>query len=43
MHQTVVLQIRDSQLLAFNLTSPHPMNNGQREALLAVVSSFQTA
>ncbi|PHM51191.1 DUF1795 domain-containing protein [Xenorhabdus sp. KK7.4] len=43
MHQTVVLQIRGSQLLAFNLTSPQPMNNGQREALLVVVSSFQAA
>ncbi|MEQ1963125.1 DUF1795 domain-containing protein [Xenorhabdus khoisanae] len=43
MHQTVVLQIRGSQLLAFNLTSPQPMNSGQREALLAVVSSFQAA
>ncbi|WP_340609772.1 DUF1795 domain-containing protein [Xenorhabdus stockiae] len=43
MHQTVVLQIRGSQLLAFNLTSPHPFNSGQRTALLAVVSSFQAA
>ncbi|AOM41324.1 DUF1795 domain-containing protein [Xenorhabdus hominickii] len=43
MHQTVVLQIRGSQLLAFNLTSPQPFNTGQRAALLAVVSSFQAA
>ncbi|MDE9534546.1 DUF1795 domain-containing protein [Xenorhabdus bovienii] len=41
MHQTVVLQIRGSQLLAFNLTSPQPFNTGQQEALLAVVTSFQ--
>ncbi|KMJ44460.1 hypothetical protein AB204_14175 [Xenorhabdus khoisanae] len=41
MHQTVVLQIRGSQLLAFNLTSPHPFEEGQRNALLAVVTSFQ--
>ncbi|MDE9446524.1 DUF1795 domain-containing protein [Xenorhabdus bovienii] len=41
MHQTVVLQIRGSQLLAFNLTSPHPFDEGQRHALLAVVTSFQ--
>ncbi|PHM28133.1 DUF1795 domain-containing protein [Xenorhabdus innexi] len=43
MHQTVVLQIRGSRLLAFNLTSPHPFHPGQREALLAVVDSFQAA
>ncbi|SFN85763.1 DUF1795 domain-containing protein [Xenorhabdus japonica] len=41
MHQTVVLQIRGSQLLAFNLTSPKPFDAGQRDALLAVVTSFQ--
>ncbi|CDH02523.1 DUF1795 domain-containing protein [Xenorhabdus bovienii] len=43
MHQTVVLQIRGRQLLAFNLTSPQPFNAGQRDALLAVVTSFQAA
>ncbi|OTA19090.1 hypothetical protein Xbed_02646 [Xenorhabdus beddingii] len=43
MHQSVVLQIRGSQLLAFNLTSPQPFNAGQRDALLAVVTSFQAA
>ncbi|PHM73082.1 DUF1795 domain-containing protein [Xenorhabdus kozodoii] len=43
MHQTVVLQIRGRQLLAFNLTSPQPFDDGQRESLLAVVSSFQAA
>ncbi|PHM36214.1 DUF1795 domain-containing protein [Xenorhabdus innexi] len=43
MHQTVVLQIRGSQLLAFNLTSPQPFNEGQRNALLDVITSFQTA
>ncbi|MDE9432316.1 DUF1795 domain-containing protein [Xenorhabdus bovienii] len=41
MHQTVVLQIRGNLLLAFNLTSPQPFEEGQRNALLAVVSSFQ--
>ncbi|OTA15536.1 hypothetical protein Xvie_02617 [Xenorhabdus vietnamensis] len=41
MHQTVVLQIRGSQLLAFNLTSPQPFEEGQRNALLAVITSFQ--
>ncbi|MBD2814970.1 DUF1795 domain-containing protein [Xenorhabdus sp. Flor] len=41
MHQTVVLQIRGCQLLAFNLTSPQPFDEGQRNALLAVVTSFQ--
>ncbi len=41
MHQTVVLQIRGSQLLAFNLTSPQPFETGQRDALLAIVTSFQ--
>ncbi|MBI6547644.1 DUF1795 domain-containing protein [Xenorhabdus lircayensis] len=41
MHQTVVLQIRGSQLLAFNLTSPQPFDEGQRDALLVVVTSFQ--
>ncbi|MDE1475754.1 DUF1795 domain-containing protein [Xenorhabdus bovienii] len=40
MHQTVVMQIRGSQLLAFNLTSPEPFNEGQRHALLDVISSF---
>jgi hypothetical protein len=43
MHQTVVLQIRGSQLLAFNLTSPQPFDGGQRTALVAVISSFQAA
>ncbi|MBD1229504.1 DUF1795 domain-containing protein [Xenorhabdus griffiniae] len=43
MHQTVVLQIRGSQLLAFNLTSPQPFEEGQRTALLAVITSFQAA
>ncbi|MBC8951179.1 MULTISPECIES: DUF1795 domain-containing protein [Xenorhabdus] len=43
MHQTVVLQIRGSQLLAFNLTSPHPFEEGQLKALLAVITSFQAA
>ncbi|MBE8596496.1 DUF1795 domain-containing protein [Xenorhabdus sp. BG5] len=41
MHQTVVLQIQGNLLLAFNLTSPQPFDEGQRNALLAVVSSFQ--
>ncbi|PHM70756.1 DUF1795 domain-containing protein [Xenorhabdus sp. KJ12.1] len=41
MHQTVVLQIRGSQLLAFNLTSPQPFDEGQRSSLLAIVTSFK--
>ncbi|CDH22323.1 DUF1795 domain-containing protein [Xenorhabdus bovienii] len=43
MHQMVVLQIRGSQLLAFNLMSPQPFEEGQRTALLAVITSFQAA
>ncbi|WP_036771867.1 DUF1795 domain-containing protein [Photorhabdus australis] len=41
MYQTVVLQIRGTQLLAFNLTSPTPFEAGQRDALLEVIHSFQ--
>lgn len=43
MYQTVVLQIRGPRLLTFNLTSPAPFADGQREALLAVIDSFQAA
>ncbi|KAA1184949.1 DUF1795 domain-containing protein [Photorhabdus heterorhabditis] len=43
MYQTVVLQIRGTQLLTFNLTSPAPFEAGQRDTLLAVISSFQAA
>ncbi|TDB45474.1 DUF1795 domain-containing protein [Photorhabdus luminescens] len=43
MYQTVVLQIRGTLLLTFNLTSPAPFEENQRDALLAVINSFQAA
>ncbi|MCT8344576.1 MULTISPECIES: DUF1795 domain-containing protein [Photorhabdus] len=43
MYQTVVLQIRGTLLLTFNLTSPAPFEERQRDTLLAVINSFQAA
>ncbi len=43
MYQTVILQIRGTWLLTFNLTSPAPLEDSQRDALLTVIHSFQAA
>ncbi|MBS9430850.1 DUF1795 domain-containing protein [Photorhabdus akhurstii] len=43
MYQTVILQIRGPLLLTFNLTSPAPFEDGQRDTLLAIVHSFQAS
>lgn len=42
MHQMVVLLLKNTDLLSFTITSPHPMSKKQTEALLPVLTSFRS-
>lgn len=43
MHQVVVMQVRDSQLLTFTITAADVLSEARKTELLAVIESFRVA